>query len=362
VAHSSTLLDMWYRKRRPWLSLLLTPLSLLFRGIIIVRRACLQQQAKSQRLPVPVIIVGNINLGGSGKSPLLIALAKRLRKMGYSPGVVSRGYGSRAPFYPFVVTSQTLPLVGGDEPVMIARRSGCPVVIDSKRLHAARKLIESTGCDLVLSDDGLQHYRLPRDLEIIVIDGQRGIGNGRLLPAGPLREPAARLEEADWVIVNGTAQAENLAAGLGAKTHRMSLRPVAWHSLDKDETVALPQLPWPASTRVHAIAGIGNPQRFFDTLRDLGLEVIPHSFPDHHEFEHDDLVFPDELPVVMTEKDAVKCSALAQSGASAESVGRHWYLSVSAELDDGFYTALEQRLAALRGGSDVMEPAEPGLQ
>jgi tetraacyldisaccharide 4'-kinase len=345
---------MWYRNRRPWLGMLLSPVSLLFRSIITVRRACLQRKARDARLPVPVIIVGNINLGGSGKSPVLIALARRLRSMGYSPGVISRGYGSRAPFYPFMVTAETLPLVGGDEPVMIAQRSACPVVIDSNRLNAARTLIESTGCDLVLSDDGLQHYRLPRDLEIVVVDGQRGLGNGRLLPAGPLREPVSRLDQADWLIVNGASSdpVENLASKFADKSHRMQLRPVAWHRLANGEVMELPAQPWPAATRVHALAGIGNPQRFFDTLRELGLEVIPHSFPDHHQFQLDDFTFADDLPVVMTEKDAVKCRALPEFKRSS-SAANYWYLRVDAELGEDFYNALRARLRELQAPSEA---------
>ncbi|MCW8193348.1 tetraacyldisaccharide 4'-kinase [Proteobacteria bacterium 005FR1] len=351
---------MWYRHRRPWLSLLLLPLSWLFAALVKTRRAYLLRQVKTEssqrRLPVPVIVVGNINLGGSGKSPLLIALARRLREAGYFPGVISRGYGSRAPFYPFEVTPDTLPLIAGDEPVMIARRSGCPVVIDSNRLNAARKLIESNRCDVILSDDGLQHYRLPRDLEIVVVDGQRGLGNGRLLPAGPLREPRSRLLEADWIVINGAANgtATELQNVLAEKCHSMRLKPAAWHRLDTDENIVAPQKPWSAGTRVHAVAGIGNPQRFFDTLRELGLEVVPHSFPDHHEFARDDFHFGDDLPVVMTEKDAVKCNALLEPEQGASDV---WYLSVDSELDDRFYESLIARLASFRPATNSIPDA-----
>lgn len=364
MPNSNLLLDMWYYNRTPWLSLLLLPLSWIFRLLIVLRRAYYRHIVKPQPLSVPVIVVGNINLGGSGKSPLLISLALHLQKLGYSPGVISRGYGSISPHYPFVVTGETPAELAGDEPLMIAQRSACPVVIDADRLAAAKKLIELDCCDIILSDDGLQHYRLPRDLEIVVVDGERGFGNGRLLPAGPLREPASRLRQVDWVAVNGGLDKDSVDTDksiLGwpnAEDTRinMQLHPVNWQRLSDAESLRLDQLPGTpiAKGKVHAVAGIGNPQRFFQSLTALGVDFIPHPFPDHHLFQWSDIDFADDLPVVMTEKDAVKCRNLlkegrdhGQSDNGLERMKRYWFLSVQAQLDQGFYQALETRLNAL---------------
>lgn len=364
MANSNILMDMWYSKRKPWLSIVLLPVSCLFHLLIVLRRAYYRHIVRAEALPLPVIVVGNINLGGSGKSPLLIALALHLKSLGYSPGVISRGYGSSAPHYPFVVTADTAADIAGDEPLMIAQRCGCPVVIDADRLAAANKLIELGCCDLILSDDGLQHYRLPRQLEIVVVDGQRYLGNERLLPAGPLREPASRLGQVDWVAVNGAvhdSNKENKSSGnryLKTPETRvdMQLRPVSWQRLSDGEALSLAQKPWISEGesegesggkrcgRVHAVAGIGNPQRFFQTLADLGVDFIPHAFSDHHHFQWADIDFPDELPVVMTEKDAVKCRALLKEKAVSKELNRCWFLSVEAQLDERFYREFASRL------------------
>jgi tetraacyldisaccharide 4'-kinase len=350
MAMTETLLAMWYQKRLTWLSLLLLPWSAVFWLLITLRRAWFSHIVKPDSLPVPVVVIGNINLGGSGKTPLLIALALRLRQMGYAPGVISRGYGSRAPHYPFLVDAETAVELAGDEPLMIAQNSGCPVIIAADRLAAARELIERTHCDLILSDDGLQHYRLPRDLEIVVIDGERRLGNERLLPAGPLREPVSRLRQADWVVVNGEPDGsetvsndvyESELSGL-ANRAGMQLHPLNWRRLSDGQIVSL-ESAFPK--RVHAVAGIGNPQRFFCTLHALGISFIPHSFPDHHDFRWIDIDFHDNLPVVMTEKDAVKCRALLR-GRTA--VDHYWCLSVQAQLDEAFYEALSARLESSR--------------
>lgn len=365
MADSNTLVAMWYHKRWPWLSNLLLPLSWLFYLLIALRRRYYRSVAKPDALPVPVIVVGNINLGGSGKSPLLIALALHLRQKGFSPGVISRGYGSNAPHYPFTVTDETSAELAGDEPLMIAQRSACPVVIDPDRLTAAKKLVQTNHCDLILSDDGLQHYRLPRDLEIIVVDGQRLLGNERLLPAGPLREPASRLRQADCVVVNGGLDGAG-ADAVGFNTRKqlkpdacfgMQLQPISWQRLSDGNSVAAQQQPWTSERkskgRVHAVAGIGNPQRFFQTLKDLGVDFIPHCFPDHHIFQWSDISFQDDLPVVMTEKDAVKCRVLLEARTVQQQrdqvqIDRYWYLSVQAQLDEAFFPALEERLRILR--------------
>ncbi|MGQ9425195.1 tetraacyldisaccharide 4'-kinase [Gilvimarinus sp. F26214L] len=347
MADSRTLLASWYGGRHRWLATLLLPLSWLFRLLITLRRYYYHRIAPSASLPVPVVAVGNINVGGAGKTPLLIALARALRQRGFRPGVVSRGYGSRAPHYPFLVSAGSPVEQAGDEPLMIARRSGCPVMIDADRLAAARALIAGNHCNVILSDDGLQHYRLPRDLEIVVVDGQRGVGNGHLLPAGPLREPLSRLQEVDWLVINGDGGAA--IAGHGKPAQRMRLLPDAWQAVHGIGTAPVEQPPW-SSGRVHALAGIGNPARFFQTLRDLGLDVIEHGFPDHHPFQVADLRFDDDLPVVMTEKDAVKCQAVLESAKDVPTatLENYWYLTVHAQLEEEFYDAVADAIHASR--------------
>ena len=202
AADRASLLERgWYRDN--WLTRLLAPLAWLFAAISRWRRRVLSRAAQRQSLPVPVIVVGNISVGGTGKTPLLITLVETLRRDGFRPGVISRGYGGKAPNYPFMVGGDTPPQQGGDEPVLIASQCQCPVVVDPDRLQAAHYLLTHSDCNVILSDDGLQHYRLPRDIEIAVVDGQRGFGNRRLLPAGPLREPVSRLDEVDFVVCNG---------------------------------------------------------------------------------------------------------------------------------------------------------------
>ncbi len=286
--------------------LALRPLAALYGWIAGRRRVRLQQAAV--RLDVPVIVVGNIAVGGTGKTPLTIWLVERLREWGWRPGVVSRGYGGRAPQYPYAVTSASDPAHTGDEPLLIARRCGCPVVVDPDRVAAARALIARGDVDIVVADDGLQHYRLARDLEIGVVDGARGLGNRTLLPAGPLREPPARLRELDMVVVNGDGWDDPALRPL-----RMQLQA---HRAVQLHGGAVRPLQSFAGREVHAVAGIGHPPRFFATLRAAGLDVREHAFADHHRFSVADLAFDDALPVLMTEKDAVKCAAFAQA---------HWW-------------------------------------
>lgn len=283
---------------------------------------------RRKRAPVPVIVVGNLTVGGTGKTPLTIALVKRLRAAGWNPGVASRGYGRHDQATPRWVALQTTPAEGGDEPVLIARRTGVPVRVDRDRVAAARALA-TAGCDIVVCDDGLQHYRLRRDLEIEVIDGRRRYGNGRLLPAGPLREPAVRAARCDFRVVNGGS------AGFGEWP--MTLCPEGAVPLAGGKPLPLTAF---GGHRVHAVAGIGNPARFFDMLRDYGIGVVPHAFDDHHAYTAQDLQFGSQLPVLMTEKDAVKCAPFASA----------WSYSVpiDAELPEAFWVALEARLQLLR--------------
>lgn len=294
----------------------LRPLSHLYAAAAAARRERGRVEAAARPLPVPVIVVGNITVGGTGKTPLVIWLVDCLRRLGCNPGVISRGYGGRAPSYPLWVTADTPAAHAGDEPALIARRLQCPVVVSPDRLAALDLLLARSPVDVVVADDGLQHYRLPRSREICVVDGQRGLGNEALLPAGPLREPPARLQEVDLVVVNGGPWAP--AVG---NFWRMRLVPGLTFSLS-DENARRPLSAF-AGGQAHAVAGIGNPDRFFGMLRQAGIEVIPHPFPDHHRYLPQDLVFGDELPVLMTEKDAVKCRGFA---------GSLWMVPVEAAL------------------------------
>ncbi|MDM3872129.1 tetraacyldisaccharide 4'-kinase [Porticoccus sp. W117] len=314
----------WYKD--DWLSKLLTPLAALFGAVARQRRRSHQHQARQRPLPVPVIVVGNISVGGTGKTPLLISLVTALREAGYRPGVISRGYGGRAPSYPYLVSEQTDPAQGGDEPVLIASQCQCQVVVDPDRHRAAEYLLTHSDCNLIVSDDGLQHYHLPRDIEIAVIDGARGFGNGRLLPAGPLREPAERLAEVDFVVSNGELQPA-VARQLGVvDAVTMKVAPVGQlrHLGDKPPIAARD---WPFTRReVNAVAGIGNPQRFVNTLKGLGFVPHLHAFADHHKYRAEDLQLSPQRPIIMTAKDAVKCRSLVSGDADV------WVLDVTAEM------------------------------
>jgi tetraacyldisaccharide 4'-kinase len=310
--------------------LLLRPLAALYARIATRRRARLQQAAV--RVALPVIVVGNIAVGGTGKTPMTIWLIERLRAWGWRPGVVSRGYGGRAPRYPYAVTTASDPAHCGDEPLLIARRSGCPVVVDPDRVAAARALTARGDVDIIVADDGLQHYRLARDLEIGVVDGVRGLGNRALLPAGPLREPATRLQDLDLVVVNGAGWNEPLLRPL-----HMELQATRSLSMAGDATRPLQDF---RAQPVHAVAGIGHPPRFFATLRAAGIDVREHPFADHHRFTAADLDFGDALPVLMTEKDAVKCAPFAQP--------RWWAVPVDAVLSAADTLRVQESVARLR--------------
>ncbi|GAB3733796.1 tetraacyldisaccharide 4'-kinase [Luteimonas pelagia] len=299
------------------------------------RRAYLSGWRRMQRVPAPVVVVGNLVAGGSGKTPLVVALARRLAQAGWRPGIASRGYGRRDASRGAWVTEGTGVETGGDEPVMLARLAGVPVRVDADRVAAARALVDA-GCDVVVCDDGLQHYRLARDVEIEVVDGARRYGNGRLLPAGPLREPASRAEACDFRVVNlGGGAGGGIVAGFGRWP--MHLRHGEARPLRGGRSRPLSAF---SGQRVHAIAGIGHPERFFDMLRAAGIAVVPHAFPDHHAFAPCDFEFGSRLPVLMTEKDAVKCADLAGPDA--------WVVPVDAELPEAFWVALLERIARAR--------------
>lgn len=308
--------------------LLAIPLSVVFGLLVRLRRAFYRLGVFSvERMPVPVIVVGNLNVGGSGKTPLTITLVHWLRHAGYSPGIVSRGYGGSAPSV-MPVLPESDPAVVGDEPVLLARRAGCPIWVGRKRVEAARQLLAfHPEVDVLIADDGLQHLALARDVELVVVDAERGFGNGRLLPAGPLREPLARLSTVDAMVING---APALAAALPCPGFAMQISGTRFINLAEPERrVTATHFAGAARTNtLHAIAGIGHPERFFSQLAGMGLDAIPHAFADHHHFVESDLPAG---TVLMTEKDAVKCGVLAGCRERRDL----WFLAVDAVADAG---------------------------
>jgi len=330
MALADTLAAGWYgRGRVPWWC---APLARLYGAVTGLRRLAYRRGwLRSERLPVPVIVVGNLTAGGTGKTPLTLALVEALRARGHRPGVVSRGHGGRQRD-PMLLDERPDPAEVGDEPCLI-RAGGVPVAVGRDRPAAARLLLDA-GCDVIVADDGLQHYRLARDVEICVIDGTRRFGNGRLLPAGPLREPLARLRGVDFRVCNGGTAATGEVP--------MRLQGDSAQALSDGREQPLDAF---AGRRLHAVAAIGHPQRFFDSLRERGIEAVVHPFADHHAFVRADLDFGDQLPVLMTAKDAVKCRRLARPG-------DWWSVPVRAVLPDAFFDALERRL----GGASV-DPA-----
>ncbi|HEX3913729.1 MAG TPA: tetraacyldisaccharide 4'-kinase [Steroidobacteraceae bacterium] len=307
---------IWYGGAPPpwWLK----PLSAVYGAVALARRfAYAKGLARSTRLACPVIVVGNLTVGGTGKTPLVCWLAEQLTEQGFRPGVVTRGYGGSSRAARLVRAADRADVVG-DEAVLLALRSRAPVAIGRARPRAAQLLINA-GCNVILSDDGLQHHALARDCEIIVVDGDRRFGNGRLLPAGPLREAAARINGVDAVVINGGPVAAPGGDGL-----RMRL--LATNAIAMKYGTARPLREF-CGTPVHALAAIGNPQRFFAMLRGVGLSIIEHPLPDHAQLTVDDISFADEFPVLMTEKDAVKCAQI--SGPS------HWRVPVSVAFAAG---------------------------
>lgn len=317
----------WYQPNPPWF---LIPWAVLFGWIVALRRLAYRRGWKqASRLPVPVIVVGNLTVGGTGKTPLTIWLVETLKAAGYQPGVISRGYGGRKQPRPLLVYADVDPAEAGDEPVLIAQTTGCPVAVFPKRAEAGRALLERHGCDVLIADDGLQHYALARDLEIAVVDGERRFGNGALLPAGPLREPVSRLQRADFIVSRGVAQTGEYAMNLACK--------VAVNLADATQRKSLPEF---KGEKLEAIAGIGHPQRFFTELKGLGLDIKPHAFPDHHGYSPADLAQFGEATVLMTEKDAVKCRRFVQA--------QHWAVPLQAQLPLEFAEAVLQQLKKVK--------------
>ena len=309
----------------------LLPLSWIYGSIVRFRNWLFDIGLKKSRdFSIPVISVGNITVGGTGKTPLILFLIEHCRARGLKVGVVSRGYGATPSSLPWRVRADQSAAQAGDEPLLIVQRTGVPLMIDPDRSRAVRALLAEESVDLILCDDGLQHYRLARDLELVLIDAARGLGNGRCLPAGPLREPVERLAEVDAVLFNG-AEADS------AEGYAFRLQPTALVNVASGERVGLEH--FPPGQAVHAVAGIGNPQRFFNTLETLHWLPIPHAFADHAPYSAEVLNFTPSLPLVMTEKDAVKCRAFAQPD--------WWYLPVDAQLSPDFVAWLDDPLQRL---------------
>lgn len=334
-----------WRGKHP-LALLLLPLSWLYLALVLCRKLLYSKGLlQTRRVGAPVIMVGNLTVGGAGKTPLVIWLAQWLKARGHRPGVLSRGYGGAlAPGTARRVEIRDDPALVGDEPALLARRTGCPVAVCSSRVKAAETLLRGGECDILLCDDGLQHTALARDLEIVVIDGERGFGNGFFLPAGPLREPLSRLNAVDLVVVNagagGQKQAEGRFPGLSASSSPrrfiMERIPLPARSLRDGRERALADF---RGEKVHAVAGISHPERFFSMLEGCGIALERHAFPDHHSFRPADLAFAggDGPPtLLMTEKDAVKCEGFRLENA--------WQVPVEARLSEDFEQALERLL------------------
>lgn len=322
-------------QRLTWLSAALLPLSGLFALICALRRLAYRRGwLRATHLPVKVVVVGNISAGGTGKTPVVIWLAQALRTRGFTPGLVSRGYGGKGALAE--VSPDADPAVVGDEPVLLARRTRCPLWVGPDRAAAARALLERhPDVDVLVSDDGLQHYGLARDFEIAVVDASRGLGNGLLLPAGPLREPASRLASVDAIVVNGQApgspgDAAHFGMALEGSSFVNLLDPV--RRCDPADF---------AGKHVHALAGIGNPQRFFAHLRALGIAFTAHPFADHHRYAPRDLDFAGAHAVLMTEKDAIKCAHFAREN--------WWALPVEAQVDPALADMIVRRFRTSSG-------------
>ena len=311
--------------------LLLLPMSWLYCTVSIIRRKLyLSGVLKSIKADVPVVVIGNIVAGGSGKTPLLIALCEYVKKKGLKPGVVSRGYGGSYSGVKQLSVGDSAELVG-DEPLMIYKRTGVPVVVSADRALAVETLLADNDCDVVFSDDGMQHYRMHRDMEIAVVDSERRFGNGLCLPAGPLRERESRLSEVDMVVYSGGDH--------DSVSYSLQILKLCKLGSDEEQPLSDFKTGLQASSRLHAVAGIGNPSRFFDQLRASGLDIDEHAFPDHHHYRVSDFAGWERDRIIMTEKDAVKCGQFALADA--------WYLVVEAVLSDKLEAKLDEKLLPL---------------
>lgn len=327
----SWLNHQWYSEKTALLWKLLIPFEVVYRGIIASRRAAYRLGIlKSHGMPVPVIIVGNISVGGVGKTPLTAAIADFLQKNNIRPGIISRGYKGKAKTWPQVVDEKSDPFFVGDEPVLLAKKTGCPVVVSPNRVQAGKKLLEKWDVDVLIADDGLQHYALQRDIEIVVIDAERGFGNGHCLPYGPLRESKNRIKNVDFVVRN---------EGTSTKVAHLKCREnfsmkfhvgEVFNLHNPSQKKSLSEFP---NKLIYAFAGIGNPKHFFEKLRENDLTIIECAFPDHHRFQARDFSnLPPHAEIIMTEKDAVKCGFLKDFMV--------WVLPIQAELSREFFKSL----------------------
>ncbi|MBE9560580.1 MAG: tetraacyldisaccharide 4'-kinase [Proteobacteria bacterium] len=325
----------WYRSDflASLLAGFLLPLSWLYCAVAVSRRKVYQLGLKkSYGAAVPVVVIGNIVVGGSGKTPLLISICEFIKNNGFKPGVVSRGYGGKVKGLKQVHDSDSAELVG-DEPLMICQRTGVPVVVGADRVAAVNYLLEHNQCDVVLSDDGLQHYRMQRNVEIAVIDSSRGFGNGFCLPAGPLRERVSRLDEVDIVVYNDAADESSVDM---AEDCSYVLKVADVCHLNSEEATRLSSF---TGKKVHAVAGIGDPSRFFSQLCDDGIDIVEHAYPDHHAYAQADFSGWEKECIIMTEKDAVKCRQLSLPDA--------WVVSVQADMSDLLISKLSTKILPL---------------
>ncbi len=307
--------SIWYGKSG-WV-LALRPLAWIFKIIIFIRRWFYRLGIfKTHALGIPVIVVGNISVGGTGKTPLVIWLANYLKAAGYKPGIISRGYFGQARRWPQQVRPDADPIIVGDEALVISRRTGCPMAVGPDRVASANALRRYAKVDVILSDDGLQHYALDRQIEIAVIDGVRRFGNGYCLPAGPLRESASRLHEVDFLVTNGTAMQQEYP-----------MRYTSMDAINLQTGMHRPLDEFKSESAI-AIAAIGNPDRFFNFMRSYGIRMTTRAFADHHFFEPTDLAFTEDQTVLMTEKDAVKCERFSKPS--------WWYVPIDAHMPDEF--------------------------
>lgn len=330
------IINSWYAKAK-WL-VILKPFSWLYQFLIMLRKKMYDYGIfKIYKMPVPVIVVGNLTVGGTGKTPLVISLVDFFKDQGFNPGVITRGYGAKKHSSPQLVTENSCVEDIGDEAKLIYLRTHCPIMVSKNRVLAAKLLLKNSKCDIIISDDGLQHTALARDVEILVIDGERRFGNEKCIPEGPLREPIDKLKKADILVCNGVPANE--------VEYPMQIEIETVYNLKHPyKEIELLSLIQP----VNAVSGIGNPHRFLKTLFDYQLEIEPKIFPDHHKFVPSDLVFNDNNPILMTEKDAVKCHFFAQS--------HHWVLKINAVLDEKFFSTVLWK--ALSQSKEVTAPPQ----
>ena len=339
----------WYEGA--WWLYLLLPVSWLFTLLASVRKAWLSRGARQHQFAVPIVVIGNLTVGGTGKTPLIIALSSELKKAGLQVGIISRGYGAQLEDFPVQVSDEHDAAQVGDEPLLLHQVTQCPVVIDPDRPRGCKFLLENNKLDVVLSDDGLQHYAMPRDIELLVVDGDRLFGNGLTLPAGPLREPVSRLRSVDAILVNTGSQQRDVsavmaAAGVPAQlppVHGMYLKPKTLRNLKTDEQRPFSGAPFKMGDRIQAVAAIGNPQRFFKLVSELPYAVEDFTFPDHHPYEKVDFeaVGIDlSRPIVMTEKDGIKCRSFANEN--------FWVLHADVQLPEQFRSLIGEMVAQAR--------------